>query len=108
MVIKAGELGMKRFAMGSALLVGIAAFEAKHDFFRSLFRSLLATKRGRLAECMVPRRAETAGTAVPTEFVCRFSKSELDIMLDGLSTSLTARTWSAPCRVTPQPKQCKL
>ena len=42
--MKAGELGMKRFAVCSSCPVGVAAFEAAHDFLISLFKSLLATE----------------------------------------------------------------
>ena len=69
----AGELGMKRFAVGSSSPVGIAAFEAEHAFLRSLFKLLLATEPDFLALCMEPRRPGTARTAVPERIVCCFS-----------------------------------
>ena len=63
----AGELGMKRFAVGSSSPVFIAAFEAEHAFLRSLFKLLLATEPDLLALCMEPWRRETAETAVPMD-----------------------------------------
>ena len=50
--MNAGEIGMKRFAVGSSCPDGNAALEAEDAFLMSLFKLLLATAPDLLALCM--------------------------------------------------------